>query len=221
MRPSTRRAQVLALFLLLPAPAWAQTPYSGHGAASLTPETIKKYAPPPLDPAVSRRIQAMLDVRSPGLGVVSPDGKHLFFGWSITGTPAVWRLDAPRGFPVQMTGGEDPTRLAGLTPDGRFLVLSRDRGGQEDPGLYLQPAEGGALRVIQHQPGARAFFAFTTRDSKWIYFRANDRKPDSYALYRYDVERGAKELLFSEDGLWSIADRREGDDEVKLLLQKA
>src|SRR5262249_39363934 len=29
------------------------------------------------------------------------------------------------------------------------------------------------------------------------------------------------ELLFSEDGLWSIADRREGDDEVKLLLQKA
>jgi dipeptidyl aminopeptidase/acylaminoacyl peptidase len=207
--------------LLFDPAAVAQTPYSGHGAQSVSPETIRKYAPPPLDPLVSRRIQTMLDVRSPGLGIVAPDGKRLFFGWSITGTPTVWRLDAPRGFPVQMTGGEDPTRLVGLTPDGRFAILSRDRGGQEDPGLYLQPAEGGALRAIQHQPGSRAFYAFTTRDSKAVYFRANDRKPDSYALYRYDLGAGTKELLFSEDGLWSIADRREEPEEVKLLLQKA
>jgi dipeptidyl aminopeptidase/acylaminoacyl peptidase len=214
-------AFLAALGWLLAPAVTAQTSYSGHGAGSLSPDTIKKYAPPPLDPAVSRRIQNMLDVRSPGLGMVAPGGKRLFFGWSITGTPAVWRLDAPGSFPVQLTGGEDPTRLAGLFPDGRFLVVSRDRGGQEDPGLYLQPADGGPLRPIQHQPGSRAFYAFTTLDSRSVFFRANDRRPDSYALYRYDVATGAKELLFSEDGLWSIADRREEPEQVRLLLQRA
>jgi dipeptidyl aminopeptidase/acylaminoacyl peptidase len=214
-------ASLPAVILLVTPALTAQTPYSGHGAGSVPPEVVKKYAPPALDPEVSRRIQMMLDVRSPGLGAVSPDGKRLFFGWSITGTPEVWRLDSPKGYPVQMTGGEEPTRLGDVTPDGRFVVLSRDRGGQEDPGLYLEPVGGGALRLIQHVPNARSFYAFTTNDSKWIYFTANDVKPDSYAVYRYDVEAGRKELLFSQDGLWEIADHREEPGDTRLLLQKA
>src|ERR1700730_17962805 len=114
---------------LLAAPLDAQTPSAGPGPGSLPPEVVKKYAPPPLDPEASRRIQMMLDIRAPGLGMLSPDGKRLYFGWTTTGPRAVWRLDSPKGFPVQMTGGEDPTSLAGITPDGRFLILSRDRGG--------------------------------------------------------------------------------------------
>jgi dipeptidyl aminopeptidase/acylaminoacyl peptidase len=199
----------------------AQTPYSGHGAGSIPPEVVRKYAPPALDPAVSSRIQMMLDVRAPGLGTLSPDGRRLYFGWGITGTPAVWRLDGPKSFPVQMTGGDDRTSVMDVTPDGRFLVLSRDHGGQEDPGLYLQPVDGGALRVIQHVPKSRAFYGFTSADSKWIYFAANDVKPDSYAVYRYDVPAGRKEVLFSQDGLWEIADYREEAGDTKLLLQKA
>jgi dipeptidyl aminopeptidase/acylaminoacyl peptidase len=199
----------------------AQTPYSGHGAASIPPEVVKKYAPPPLDPEVSGRIQTMLDVKAPGLGMLSPDGRRLYFGWSITGTPAVWRLDGPKSFPVQMTGGDDRTSVMDVTPDGRFLVLSRDHGGQEDPGLYLQPVDGGALRVIQHVPKSRTFYGFTSADSRWIYFAANDVKPDSYAVYRYDLPAGKKEVLFSQDGLWEIADHREEAGETKLLLQKA
>src|SRR5260221_11689917 len=98
----------LGLSMLAPT-AHAQTPYSGHGAGSIPPEVVKKYAPPTLDPEVSRRIQTMIDVRSPGLGRVTSDGKRLFFRWSITGTPAVWRVDGPKSFPVQVTGGEDRT----------------------------------------------------------------------------------------------------------------
>jgi dipeptidyl aminopeptidase/acylaminoacyl peptidase len=200
----------------------AQTPYSGHGAGSVSREKIVQYAPPPLDPEVTRRIQMMLDVRSPALGRVTPDGQRLVFGWSITGTPAVWRLDGPKSFPVQMTGGEDPTGVVGVTPDGRWLVLSRDRGGQEDPGLYLQPIDGGSLRAIQHTPKSRASYSFTTRDSKTIYYTANDIKPDSYAIYKYDIAAGKRDLVFSDPGLWFIADHRESDNgELQLLLHKA
>ena len=112
--------------------AQSQGTYSGHGADSVPREKIVKYAPPPLPADVTRRIQAMLDVRGAVPGSIAPDGKRLFFTWDVTGTPNVWRLDGPKGFPVQMTGGEDPTRVAGVTPDGRTVLLSRDVGGQED-----------------------------------------------------------------------------------------
>ena len=96
--------------------AVAQQPgYSGLGAESVTPATIAKYAPPPLDPAVSRRIQALLDVRTPGMGAVSPDGKRLYFSWDVTGSGQVWRLDGPNSFPIQMTGGEDATGVRAIT----------------------------------------------------------------------------------------------------------
>jgi dipeptidyl aminopeptidase/acylaminoacyl peptidase len=217
------RTGALAFVVLagLTTSAFGQTPYAGHGAGSIPPEVVRKYAAPPLAPEVSGRIQMMLDVRSPGLGIVSPDGRRLYFGWGITGTPAVWRLDGPKSFPVQMTGGEDRTSVVDVTPDGRFLVLSRDHGGQEDPGIYLQAADGGAPRVVQHVPKSRASFAFTSGDSKWLYFTANDVKPDSYAVYRYEVASGKKEPLFSQDGLWQITDHREEPTETKLLLQKA
>src|SRR5580704_3955327 len=83
--------------------------YSGYGAASVSPEVVAKFAPPPLAPEISRRVQSMLDVRAPGSGAPSPDGKRLFFTWSVTGSPQLWRLDGLQRFPIQMTGGEDAT----------------------------------------------------------------------------------------------------------------
>jgi dipeptidyl aminopeptidase/acylaminoacyl peptidase len=209
-------------FLLLAAAALAQQPgYSGLGAESVTAETIARYAPPPVDPAVSRRIQALLDVRTPGGGAVSPDGKKLYFSWDVTGSAQVWRLDGPNSFPVQMTAGEDATGVRAITPDGKWLILSRDVGGEENPGLYVQPAEGGPLKTIQKTKGARVNLGFVQPDSKTLYYTANDIKGDSYAIYRYDLATGQRTLLFSEPGLWGISDHAGEGDDLRLLLSKA
>jgi protease II len=204
--------------------ALAQAPgqtYAGHGADSVPREKLAKYAPPPLPAEVTRRVQTMLDVRGAALGAIAPDGKRLFFTWAITGTPQVWRLDGPKAFPVQMTGGEDRTGVADITPDGTTLILSRDVGGQEDPGLYLQAASGGPLRVVHHKKGTRAGLAFVTADSKALYYSTNDIKPDSYALYRYDIASGERQLVFDQPGLWNVADKRADGGALKLLLSKA
>ncbi len=60
--------------------------------------------------------------------------------------------------------------------------------------------------------------AYVSRDGASIFYTANDRKPDSYAIYRYDVAARRAELIFGEDGLWGIADHR---DDGRLLLSKA
>ena len=192
--------------------------YSGLGVASVTPEILASYAPKPLPSEVSRHIQAMLDIRAPGDGHLSPDGKAMFFNWSVTGTYQVWKLDGPRRFPVQLTGGEDATKLVDLTPDGKWLIVQRDRKGEENPGLYLLDPNGGPLRVVQHKAGVQTQYQFASADSKSIYFKANDKKPDAYAIYRYDIGASNKELVFGEDGLWNVEDHQK---DGRLLLSKS
>jgi len=193
------------------------TPYSGHGLTSVSPEILAEFAPAKLPPDVSRRIQSMLDVRAPGAGRLTEAGKALYFSWSISGSRQIWRLDGPQHFPAQVTGGEDSTTLVALTPDGRFLVLSRDRKGEENPGLYLQDAAGGPLVEIQHKAGVQTSLQFVSDDSKSLYYRANDLKNDSYALYRYDLVEKKRELVFDKEGIWSIDDWK---SDGRLLLSK-
>ncbi|MFT3916541.1 MAG: prolyl oligopeptidase family serine peptidase [Anaeromyxobacteraceae bacterium] len=221
---STLLALAAAQAAPAPKPAAAAAPaaakpqgYAGHGLASVTPETLARFAPKPFDPVLTRRIQSLMDVRAPGMGQVSDDGKRLFFTWSVTGTPQLWRLDGPDRFPVQLTGGEERTSLVEITPDGKTLVLQRDRKGEENPGVYLMPADGGTPVAVQHVAGVQTFADTTSRDGRWLYYHANDRKPDAYAVYRYELATGRKELLVEEPGLWSVADLR---DDGTLLLKK-
>lgn len=193
-------------------------PYHGLGAASVSPEVLAKFSAPPLSPEVTRRIQAMLDVRSPGGGIVSSDGKQLFFSWTVTGVRQLWRLDGPQRYPVQMTGGEDATAPADLAPDGSFVLVTRDRGGEENPGLYWQSARGGPLHLIQHLPGVQTFPEFITDDGRFVFYRANDQKADSFAIYRWDKQAGTREVVFDQPGLWSVADHRA---DGRLLLMKS
>src|SRR5262249_29658298 len=187
-----------------PAPAPAGKAYSGLGAKSVSPELVAKYAARPLDKAISSHIQAMLDVRGTGGGLVTSKADRIVFTWSITGSPQIWRQDGPMKWPGRLPGGEDRTFAAALAPDDKTIVVSRDRGGEENPGLYLLDIEGGPLVTIQHKPGVQTHFGFVSDDSRWIYFTSNDIKPDSFAVYRWDRQSKQRETLFTEPGLWSI-----------------
>jgi dipeptidyl aminopeptidase/acylaminoacyl peptidase len=198
--------------------------YTGLGAASLSAEILEKYRPKPLPPDLSARIQSLMDVRAPGIGHVSPDGKALYFSWSISGIGQIWKVDGPltrAHFPRQLTGGEDSTTLAGITRDGKWLVVQRDRKGEENPGLYLQSPEGGPLQVIQHVKGVQTRFEAVSSDSKYVYFTSNDKKPDAYVVYRWDIAAKEKQVVLDRDGLWHVSDLRdEGASPARLLLRK-
>jgi len=182
--------------------------YSGLGAESVTAAEIAKYTAPPLDERVSRKIQAMLDVRGAGNGLITSKGDRMVFSSAVTGTPQVWRQDGPMKFAVQLTGGEDRTGAVAMAPDDSFIVLSRDIGGAENPGLYLMALDGGALKQVQHLPKVQTSLEYVSDDSKSLVFRSNDLAADSYAMYRYDIATAKRELMFDQKGLWSIADQR-------------
>jgi dipeptidyl aminopeptidase/acylaminoacyl peptidase len=203
-QPPTAKPPTAPLAVKSAAPA----SYTGLGAESVSPQEIARFAAPPLDPSVSRRIQAMLDVRGAGVGLITSKGDRMLYTSRVTGTAQVWRQDGPMSFPVQLTGGEDRTGIAGIAPDDSFAVVARDVGGQENPGLYLLSLTGGPLKLVQHTPKVQTTLQFISDDSKALYFRANDIDPASYAIYRFDVKTGKRDLVFDTPGLWSVADHR-------------
>ena len=203
-----------------PAPPTAApvAPYSGHGVASVSPELLAKFRPRPLESDLSRHLYALMDLRAPGIGALTPDGKRLYFSWSISGSPQVWMLQGPDRFPKQLTGGEDRTSLQAITPDGQQLVIARDRKGEENPGLYLQRATGGELSPIQHSEGVQTLFEIVSDDGKALYYSSNDKDRATYVVYRYDLASKQKSVAFeAEPGLWHVSDVK---NDGRLLLRK-
>src|SRR6185503_4786725 len=175
---------------------------------SLSPQEVAKYAPGALPDRVSRKIQTMIDVRGTGGGLTTSKGDRQIYTSRITGVDQIWRQDGPMKFPVELTGGEDRTAAIALAPDESFLVVARDVGGGENPGLYLLSPEGGPLKMVQHVPKVQTTLQYVSDDSKSLYFRANDKDPASYVIYRYDIASEKREAVFDDKGLWRIADHR-------------
>lgn len=214
--PKLTLALFLASALACSQAAKKNESYTGLGSESLPAATVAKYAPPSADPATLSRVQSLLDLRGAGSGILSIDGKTLYYTTAVTGTSQVWRMDGPLGFARQMTAGSDRTWIGGLLPNGRDLIVVRDRNGEENPGLFLQSVKGGALRAIFQRKGVQASPAYITDDSRFFYFTANSEDPASYAIHRYDLKEGTSKVVFNQRGTWAVADVR--NDKEFLLV---
>ncbi|MEK6627127.1 MAG: prolyl oligopeptidase family serine peptidase [Bdellovibrionota bacterium] len=204
------------LFFLMSCSAMAQ--YTGHGADSVSAETLKKYAPPSLDVTMANKLKKMFDVTSPGMGMLSPNKKTLYFTWRVTGISQVWKIDGPKSFPVQLTSGNDAVSISEVAPNGNFLIISKDLNGQENPGLFRLDLKTGFIDELFRKSKVQARFSFITGDSETIYFTANDKSPDSYSIYKMKLSDKSVESVYDGKGAWYVADKK--NDGEKLLLVK-
>lgn len=193
--------------------------YKGLGTESVSAETLKKYAPPALNPVMTNKLKKMFDVTAPGLGMLSPNKKTLFFTWRVTGISHIWKIDGPQKFPVQLTSGSDAVTLSDIAPNGKFLIISKDSNGEENPGIYKLDLATGQITELYRKSKVQSRYDFITDDSKTIYFTANDTKADSYNIYKMDLATGEKTLIYEGSGYWGIADQR--DNGKELLFYKA
>ena len=209
---------ILYASLMTALPAWSQSKYQGHGADSVSAESLKKYAPPALTPTLANQIRKMLDISSPGMGMLSPDNKKLYFTWRVTGQSQIWMIDGPRRFPKQLTSGNDSVSISEMAKNGEFLILSKDVNGQENPGIFRLNLKTSLLEELFRKEKVQASASFLTDDSQYIYFTANDQKPDSYNIYKMKLADKTIETVYQGDGVWAVADQKNNGE--KLLLVK-
>ena len=131
----------------------------------------------------------------------SPDGKTIAFTSDRAGIENVWLMDADGKNPRALTTEKDSyVRSAAWTPDGQYLIARKEdgkRGGIPPVELWIYHREGGGgIKLTSSDDVNNAGGACVSRDGRWIYFSARERKfnyvPDLHdglwQVWRYDRE---------------------------------
>ena len=77
-------------------------------------------------------------------GSWSPNGQDIVFGSNASGRANLWTMHANGGGATQLTKSDDRDTGATYSPDGKWIVYTQDRGGNEIWDLYAVPSVGGA-----------------------------------------------------------------------------
>ena len=114
---------------------------------SLTSPADPQAAPVPIDDLVFSR--GVLD------STWSADGRQLFISTNLTGRYNIWRMDASGSWPVQLTQSDDNQGGFAVSPDGKTLYFTQDKGGNEYTDIYAVPTAGGSSRNLTNTPELR------------------------------------------------------------------
>jgi dipeptidyl aminopeptidase/acylaminoacyl peptidase len=134
---------------------------------------------------------------------VAPDDRVYFISWD-TGVNQIYRADTP---PTAITQAQDfPEGLDffTLSPDGRYLIVEADVGGDEQFDLYLIDLASDALAVqpFDVDRAVRADSVVFSPDSSSIVYRCNRRNGRDFDIWRSSIS-GKPELWIQTEGyLW-------------------
>ena len=173
------------------------------GLAALSPVTpllVQAADQPPLIP------REVLFGNPEIIGVsLSPDGRRIAYLAPDQGVLNLWVRDLdgdalPRVLTQQRSR---PQRGASWTPDGRFLISTRDTQGDENTVVVRIDPETGDSVDLTPTSGVKAEFEAADRDApNEIVVGLNDRDPRYHDLYVIEVDSGKRRLLYrnTDDG---------------------
>ena len=145
-----------------------------------------------------------LSIRGAGAPSLSPDGEWVVYGSGVSGTSQLWKIPAretPDGrayWPEQLTFYTDAVGGAEWSRDGKWLLFTKDAGGNERRQMYMIPATGGEADTITNNPKAIFGGGFTV-DGKSIIYQSNERNEAFFDIYKMDLATRKITLLHQSD----------------------
>jgi dipeptidyl aminopeptidase/acylaminoacyl peptidase len=120
------------------------------------PVTDPKSLVSPADPlAASVPIDDLVFSRGVADATWSADGRQLFVSTNLTGRYNIWRMDAGGSWPVQLTQSDDSQSGFAVSPEGKTLYYTQDKGGNEQYDIYAVPIAGGEPKDLTNTPDVR------------------------------------------------------------------
>ncbi|HEV2439412.1 MAG TPA: S9 family peptidase [bacterium] len=155
---------------------------------------------PPPPRAAPLDLETLFFTRRMAAAAWSVDGRAIFFETNVTGRFNIWQVPRRGGWPVQLTVSDERTALGRPSPDGRWLLFTQDRSGNEKPNLYLQPLPLGRPRRITATEGVNYRSIRWSPDGRALAFAAELAAPGAYDVYRLDPGGTKIERLAGHDG---------------------
>ncbi len=133
----------------------------------------------------------------------SADGRQLFISTNLTGRYNIWRMDASGSWPVQLTQSDDGQSGFAVSPDGRTLYYTQDKGGNEQDDVYVIPTSGGAPKNLTDTPDLRENSLLISPDGRAMAMSTKRSKEGQVNLALMDLPSGQVRALTHEaDPQW-------------------
>ncbi|HUP50801.1 MAG TPA: S9 family peptidase [Thermoanaerobaculia bacterium] len=176
----TRPATLLAAILLIPIPAAAGE--------------------------LERSVAMMARIGSAYAPSFSPDAKQVAFITNISGSPQVWTVPVPSGYPRQVTALDDPVTGARWSPDGTWIALEVAPGGGLNSQIYVVRPDGTDLRQLTPGGKENNRLGRWTPDSKALIISSNRRDSASIDTWLLDIGTAQWRLLAESGGISWVHD---------------
>ncbi len=144
-------------------------------------------------------LRLYLAARGQGGAAVSADGDRVAYIDNATGTPQVWLVDRPMGWPVQVTHFADRATSVRWTPAGDRLLVAGDVGGDERDDLLLVRPDGSRPVVLARGADGRNEPGGFTPDGASFVFASTRRHPAHHDLWVAETGTGEARLLHASD----------------------
>lgn len=172
----------------------------------ITVAACKSPAPKVEQPPLIDR-ELLFDAPEIAGGQISPDGKFISFIKPYKGTQNIWIKKLEEDFTAAKPITADtirPIRSYFWTRDGKYILYSQDKGGDENFNIYAvdpleAPAAGSdipANRDLTNLKGVRVFiYSIPYTDPDAIYIGLNDRDKAWHDLYKMKISTGERTLI--------------------------
>ncbi|MEZ3115816.1 prolyl oligopeptidase family serine peptidase [Halobaculum sp. MBLA0147] len=129
------------------------------------------------------RYLAIDEVSTP---TITPAGRLLFLA-DTTGTPQVWTVDEPGGWPDRLTATDERVSTVAASPTDEAVVYAMDAGSDERDQLYHLDLKTGVERRLTDAPEHKHVWGGWHPDGTEIFFVANRADPGRFDVYSLDV----------------------------------
>ena len=133
----------------------------------------------------------------------SADGRQLFISTNLTGRYNIWRMDTAGSWPVQLTQSDDNQGGLAVSPDGRTLYFTQDKGGNEYTDIYAVPTAGGAPKDLTNTPELREGSLLVAPDGRAMALSTKAKTEGQVNLAVMDMATGhVRPLTHEADPQW-------------------
>ena len=136
----------------------------------------------------------------------APDGEQLAFVSDLTGSPQVWRMPVPGGFPLAVTAFDEQVTRVIWSPAGKWLAVESAPGGGMNTQIDIVRPNGAERRPLTAGGTSNNRLSGWTKDGRALLFSSNMDQPDAMECFRISVDSGALEKLTVGAGTATIED---------------